>query len=288
MKFQLKSKSETPDNDSDFLMKHYELWKKSLKEDDNGFFMLYKNFEKFLPELTTGALKLYLFYGFSSKNITGESWYSIDSLAKNLDTTARSINTWNTELEQAGLIYRSSGSKSSKITYLLPYSDYTFHSSENIKEFVAKYKTSTFMQKKLGDISTIYHFYQWRRGDNPEVYDKSLNLLVLEFMREYKFNKSHRIDRRYTRAVFNLTELNKFQFDIKQQYMNKDTPILLFDTPIKIDLEEKIKGIVVNPKYNLLTNTTLNEILNQFRKDVDFTHYKFITHDKITWEGENE
>lgn len=196
MSFNLRKVSNTPNNKSESIMKHHEIWRSYLKENNGTFFMLYDDFNKFLPELSTGALKLYLFYGFSSRNTTGESWYGIDTLAERLDTTSRSINTWNKELEDLGLIYRASGNKSSSITYLIPYSDYTVHSIESLEEFIQKYQNSKYISGILGNIQKIYHFFQWRKGKDHKTYDKSLNIVVMEFVQEYKLSKSNTTDRR--------------------------------------------------------------------------------------------
>ena len=41
-----------------------------------------KNFCAFLPYLTEGAAKLYLYYAFSAKNETGESWHSVETISR--------------------------------------------------------------------------------------------------------------------------------------------------------------------------------------------------------------
>ncbi len=78
------------------------------------------NFVNFLPHLKDGAIKLYLYYAVVAKNNTGESWHSIDTISKKLDATARSIGNWNRQLEDLGLIFRTSNRKKSKSTFVLP------------------------------------------------------------------------------------------------------------------------------------------------------------------------
>lgn len=84
------------------------------------FAKLDSNFNAFLPYLKDGAVKLYLHYVLAANNENGDSWHSIDTISKKLDTTDRSVGNWNNELEDLGLIYRASSGKRSKTTYVLP------------------------------------------------------------------------------------------------------------------------------------------------------------------------
>lgn len=77
-------------------------------------------FISFLPYLKDGAIKLYLYYAVAAKNETGESWHSIDTISQKLGATARSVGNWNHQLEDLGLIYRTSNRRKSKATFLLP------------------------------------------------------------------------------------------------------------------------------------------------------------------------
>lgn len=78
------------------------------------------HFRAFLPYLTDGAVKLYLYYAFAANNDTGESWHSIDTISRELGATERSIGNWNRLLEDLGLIYRTKNRKKSKTTFVLP------------------------------------------------------------------------------------------------------------------------------------------------------------------------
>lgn len=78
------------------------------------------NFVNFLPYLKDGAVKLYLYYAAAANNESGESWHSIDTISKNLCAAERSIGNWNNQLENMGLIYRTSTGKRSKATFVLP------------------------------------------------------------------------------------------------------------------------------------------------------------------------
>ena len=78
------------------------------------------NFVDFLPYLKDGAVKLYLYYVVAARSNTGESWHSIDTISSKLGVTERSISNWNNQLEDLGLIYRTSNGKKSKATFILP------------------------------------------------------------------------------------------------------------------------------------------------------------------------
>lgn len=280
MNFSLKSKYKRSNNNSELIMYEYKLWKEYLQNNNSGFFMLYNDFKKFLPEISTGALKLYLFYGFHSKNLTGESWYSIDTIANHLDTTPRSINTWNSELEKLGLIYRSADNKSSKTTYLVPYSNYIVNSNQDINEFLDDYLNNKFMINTLGNIKRIFHIFQWRQGESKGIYDKPLNLIIIEFNKKYNLIKSNKTDSRKKIFIFELNNVinEKFFVEIKQVYMSKDTPIFLFDSPFnipEINYDYITKGIVINTKFDLKKSTVFKSVLDELsREDVDFTQYK--------------
>lgn len=98
--------------------------KKSNKE--FHFAKIDKHFRAFLPYLTDGAVRLYLYYAFAANNETGESWYSVETISKELGAAERSIGNWNHHLEDLGLIYRTKQGKKSKTTFLLPLTGFAF------------------------------------------------------------------------------------------------------------------------------------------------------------------
>ena len=84
----------------------YKKWKDRKIKNKDGFFPIWNEFKRFLPVLSGGALRLYIFLGLVSKNDTGESWYSISRLAEELNCSERSIHEWAKELRDWGLIKR--------------------------------------------------------------------------------------------------------------------------------------------------------------------------------------
>ena len=74
----------------------------------------------YLPLLKSGPLSLYILYVLKANNDRGSSFWSIDALAKKLQTTTKSITNWNTKLIDLGLIRRLKGLGKSTTTVLLP------------------------------------------------------------------------------------------------------------------------------------------------------------------------
>ncbi|MBA1395118.1 hypothetical protein EQ500_14800, partial [Lactobacillus sp. XV13L] len=70
--------------------------------------MMPEGLKQYLPYISNGALKLYIDYGFRSKNKTGDSWPSVRTLARELGVDERTINNWNSELLDLQLIARGS------------------------------------------------------------------------------------------------------------------------------------------------------------------------------------
>lgn len=104
--------------------KNYCRWRLNQKENNAGFFIIYNDFKEknILKNINGNALKLYIFIGMNSRNETGESWYTIESLAKYFGKSPRTISYWIEELERLNLIKRMQlePNKPSH-TYLQPY-----------------------------------------------------------------------------------------------------------------------------------------------------------------------
>lgn len=110
----------------EILQKNYALWKEKSFESE-GFFPVFQSFkeEKILRDLSGNALKLYLYFGLRSKNKTGESWVSIDSISKYFDKSPRTISNWIKELEKKKLIQRFQLEvNGNSYTFLIPYSHF--------------------------------------------------------------------------------------------------------------------------------------------------------------------
>ena len=224
-------------------------WRTCQSESIEPYYLLNTEFKKYLPYLTTGALKLYLHYCFSARNDTGESWYGRDSIAKELNTTTRSIDEWNSQLIDLNLIYRGSNNKSSTSTFILPISDYFLKIDDlNIEEYC-----ETTNPSMDGNLVGCIHLFQWRkqtilRNNNKEsVYDKPYHLLVLIF--EKKINNI--IRKKF--IVFSDDSIDNYNSSLSAKKFQDIT--YKFESPFENDYlkskEIKIQGFAINPSFNL-------------------------------------
>ncbi|MEF9992742.1 MAG: helix-turn-helix domain-containing protein [Acinetobacter sp.] len=109
---------------SKYYIKNYSLWRLKNKEQQSGFFIVYNDFKEknILKNISGNALKLYIFLGLNSKNETGESWYTVETIAKYFEKSPRTINYWIKELEEYNLIQRMQLEMNAPAhTYLQPY-----------------------------------------------------------------------------------------------------------------------------------------------------------------------
>lgn len=101
----------------------YAAWRNELQEINKPFFMIPSDFKHlFLKDISGGALKLFLFLGFHSKYLTGESWYTVEQVSSFFKKDPRTIANWFKELEDMGLIFRGQkGIMMKANTFLKPY-----------------------------------------------------------------------------------------------------------------------------------------------------------------------
>ena len=103
--------------------KNYAAWKQD-SLNNTGFFVIFNGFldNNYLNKISGNALKLYIYLGMNSKNDTGESWHSIESIAKYFGKSPRTISYWLSELEEHNLIKRMQLEINKEAhTYLQPY-----------------------------------------------------------------------------------------------------------------------------------------------------------------------
>lgn len=119
-------------------------------------------FINFLPYLKDGAVKLYLYYAVAAKNETGESWHSIDTISQKLGATERSVGNWNRQLEELGLIYRTSNRRKSKATFVLPLTGFAVKmSAQKIGQILDELKLSDAnnFSKVFGRLQSVTKLY---------------------------------------------------------------------------------------------------------------------------------
>ena len=107
-----------------YYKKNYSTWKEINKSSFKPFCIIYYDFieKNILKKINGNSLKLYIFLLMNSKNDTGESWYTIDSIAKYFNKSNRTISYWLKDLEDLKLIKRMQLEKNKEShTYLQPY-----------------------------------------------------------------------------------------------------------------------------------------------------------------------
>lgn len=101
----------------------YKHWKK-FSLGSFGFFPIFQPLkESFkLRDLSGNALRIYLYLGLISDNESGETWVSIETMAKYFGKSKRTISGWLQELQEAELIERLQLEKDGVAhTFLRPY-----------------------------------------------------------------------------------------------------------------------------------------------------------------------
>lgn len=121
---------------AEILRKDYGIWK---KEAFNrfGFFPVFQPLKEsfLLKELSGNAIKLYVYLGLVSANETGESWVSIETIAKYFEKSERTISYWLKELEESDLIERFQLEKDGvSHTFIKPYGYKQWDNPESLQK----------------------------------------------------------------------------------------------------------------------------------------------------------
>lgn len=261
------AKSKKGKSIDDFYIQQYSTWRNNLstKEFEAKFFILYKDFEVHLKDISPGALKLYLFYGFNAKNETGLLWYGVESISKYFNVSEKTINNWNKELIDRGLIARESkNNRRNKTTYLLPFSLNLINLKEldliNTEEFETVY----------GSQYKAFHLFQWRKEsptDDAE-FVKPYHSLILVFQNNFKEGSykqytafHYAIPKEYNKVIDaeNITtDIYTFKSDFQNQY-----------------IEVPINGVAVNAKINIKLNHVLYSLVKELiDEQTDLDCYK--------------
>lgn len=282
MAIRLIKKSESSAEINRLYEENYRNWRQNLEKDKIGgkFFILYRDFESnHLKDITSGALKLYLYYGFHSNNDTGESWHSIDTITNYFGVSEKSINNWNKELIERGLIARySKGSARNKTTYLTPISMNLINKNKNNIDLL---KNINF-EEVYGYQHKAFHMFQWRKNtsDNNKTNSKT------------KFdNPYHTFFVIYKKVFKDYIHFTSIEFDFDSDIYEKKVidisyhfkdDICRFDAYANInsrieDINCDVIGIGVNTKINLLDIKDKYELLNQLiDEDTDLDAYDIV------------
>lgn len=228
------------------------------------------NLNAFLPYLKDGAIKLYLYYALAANNETGESWHSIDTISKNLGTTERSISNWNNQLEDLGLIYRTSTGKKSKATFVLPLTGFAVKMNiqqiEQVIRDLDLYNANVYT-KVFGRIQSLTKLYV--KGEATD----SLNEVLCVHLQKQTTLDSIEINRVDTfiysiSATANKDTVKKlwaFESEAKVAIVNGEKAITLDKRAIT-----PFKCFFINDSFKV-DDTAVYEIMNQLTDDIDIS-----------------
>lgn len=252
------------------LRDQYSNWKFNMDKNNTGakFFILYKDFEDHLKDISSGALKLYLYYGFSSKNETGESWHSIDTISSYFNVSEKTINNWNNELIERGLIYRlSRGNSLNKVTYLMPFTMNYLKLKDN------SILNNIHFNQIYGRQFKAFHLFQWRQGENSS-FNIPYHTCILIYKKDIPRSKDH-----YTAFEIDINHLYK-DICIDESVLKND--IYNFDSPLDyhalgINLDVDVKGIAINTQYNLKRRKIIYDLVKELNDEqTDFDYYEYV------------
>lgn len=275
MNIRLAKKNDPSINLDEWYTNYYKTWKKNMDKSEVGsnFFILYKDFDKYLKHISPGALKLYIYYGFSSNNETGASWHGVETISNYFGVSEKTINNWNNELIENGLICRlSRDSKRNKVTYLLPLSMTLIEISEidNLK--------SHDIEDILGKKVKIYHLFQWRQSEgsskNDKKYETPYHVCIIVFEKKFKGG--------IPRITAFECYLSEKEYDVNRK-INKiefSSDICRFETDLIIDDDIKTQGIAVNSKFNLKNKKIMYELIEELLDShTNIEHYEEVSLD---------
>lgn len=113
------------------LNKLYNTWIEFTKNEKTGYFLVSNGIKDYLPLIKSPAINLYIYYCYHANNKNGDSFVSIDTAAKDLGVSPKTINNWNATLSDLGLIRRLGRSYTSSITQLLPTSNFIIDTTQD-------------------------------------------------------------------------------------------------------------------------------------------------------------
>lgn len=226
------------------------------------------NLAAFLPYLKDGAIKLYLHYALVANSETGESWHSIETISKKLGATERSISNWNNQLEELGLIYRTSTGKKSKATFVLPLTGFAVKmSTQQIDQVLCElslYGVSAYT-KVFGRVQSVTKLYV--KGD----VEGSVNEVLCVHLQKVTTVNSIEINRVDT-FIYNISTTANEDLSKKLWEFEDEAKVAIINAEKKIMLGKKtptpLNCFFINDSSKI-DDTAIYEIMSQLIDDVD-------------------
>jgi predicted transcriptional regulator len=191
-----------------------------------------------------------LYFAFAAHNEYGNSWHSIETIAKYFNTRTRTVNNWIKILIDKNLIYREQKGKRSHTTYLIPYSNTIIkhqlkrkfnEDNQNVLDsFVKKINQYEFL---YGAIVEVFHFFQWKTDDKKKPIKESLHWIFVITRRPDGVLIGHNISLKNS-SLYGVNTLTI-----------EDSDIGTFQSPFKCD-GQNIKGLVLTHEIKLVNANT--------------------------------
>lgn len=234
------------------------------------------NLAAFLPYLKDGAIKLYLHYALVANSETGESWHSIDTISKKLGATERSISNWNNQLEELGLIYRTSTGKKSKATFVLPLTGFAVKMSiqqiDQVLSELSLYGVSAYT-KVFGRVQSVTKLYV--KGD----VEGSVNEVLCVHLQKVTTVNSIEINRVDT-FIYNISTTANEDLSKKLWEFEDEAEVAIINAEKEIMLGKKtptpLNCFFINDSFKI-DDTAIYEIMSQLIDDVDVSDLPQIT-----------
>lgn len=234
------------------------------------------NLAAFLPYLKDGAIKLYLHYALVANSETGESWHSIDTISKKLGATERSISNWNNQLEELGLIYRTSTGKKSKATFVLPLTGFAVKMSiqqiDQVLSELSLYGVSAYT-KVFGRVQSVTKLYA--KGD----VEGSVNEVLCVHLQKVTTVNSIEINRVDT-FIYNISTTANEDLSKKLWEFEDEAEVAIINAEKGIMLGKKtptpLNCFFINDSFKI-DDTAIYEIMSQLIDDVDVSDLPQIT-----------
>lgn len=234
------------------------------------------NLAAFLPYLKDGAIKLYLHYALAANSETGESWHSIETISKKLGATERSISNWNNQLEELGLIYRTSTGKKSKATFVLPLTGFAVKMSiqqiDQVLSELSLYGVSAYT-KVFGRVQSVTKLYV--KGD----VEGSVNEVLCVHLQKVTTVNSIEINRVDT-FIYNIFTTANEDLSKKLWEFEDEAKVAIINAEKKIMLGKKtptpLNCFFINDSSKI-DDTAIYEIMSQLIDDVDVSDLPQIT-----------
>jgi predicted transcriptional regulator len=250
-RFKLISSIPAVDDTEEALKEYHSAWRRSNKNSKTPFVPIFNTFrDEHLATLEPGALRLYLYFAFAAHNEYGNSWHSIETIAKYFNTRTRTVNNWIKILIDKNLIYREQKGKRSHTTYLIPYSNtiirhqlkrnFNEDNQDVLDSFVKKINQYEFL---YGAIVEIFHFFQWKADDKKKPIKDGSHWIFIITKKPDGVLIGHNISLKNS-SLYGVNALTI-----------EDSDIGTFQSPFKYD-GQNIRGLVLTHEIRLINANT--------------------------------